>query len=93
MTPLEEELRERIDRDGPLSFRDVPNFTADDLSEDRRWALSRVAAVGVERVVAIDLTRPDLAIPVVRLIIPGLESDPHHPNYRPGPRAQAMAGR
>ena len=77
----------------PVSFWDAPNFTADDLSEDLRWALSRVAAVGVERVVAIDLTRPNLAIPVVRLIIPGLEADPHHPNYRPGPRVKTMAGR
>jgi hypothetical protein len=29
----------------------------------------------------------------VRLVIPGLEWDPHHPNYRPGPRAEASANR
>jgi ribosomal protein S12 methylthiotransferase accessory factor YcaO len=43
-------------------------------------------------VIAIDLTRPDFAIPVVRLVIPGLEWDPQHPNYQPGPRARQIAG-
>ena len=32
-------------------------------------------------------------IPVVRLVIPGLEWDPHHPNYRPGYRAREHSGR
>jgi len=30
-------------------------------------------AIGIERVVAVDLTRPDMGIPVVRLVIPGLD--------------------
>jgi ribosomal protein S12 methylthiotransferase accessory factor len=77
----------------PVSLRDLPNFRADDLNQDLRWALNRFAAIGIERVIAMDLTRPDFEIPVVRLVIPGLEWDPRHPNYRPGPRAQAMAGR
>ena len=39
------------------------------------------------------MSKPEFAIPVVRLVIPGLEWDPHHPNYRPGQRARAMIGR
>jgi hypothetical protein len=27
----------------------------------------------------------------VRLVIPGLEWDPHHPNYRPGRHAREVA--
>ncbi len=77
----------------PLPFAAVPNFAADDLAEDLRWALCRLCAIGIERVVAVDLTRPDFTIPVVRLVIPGLEWDPHHPNYRPGLRAREAAGR
>jgi ribosomal protein S12 methylthiotransferase accessory factor len=77
----------------PLSFRDVPSFAADDLAADLRWALDRLRAIGIERAIAVDLTRPDFGIPVVRLVIPGLEWDPHHPNYRPGPRARAIADR
>lgn len=77
----------------PVPFATVPNFATDDLAEDLRRALGRLAAIGIERVIAVDLTRPELLIPVVRLVIPGLEWDPHHPNYRPGPRACAAAAR
>jgi YcaO-like protein with predicted kinase domain len=76
----------------PVSFRDVPSFAAEDLTEDLGWALGRLAAIGIERVIAVDLTRPEFAIPVVRLVIPGLEWDSHHPNYRLGPRARECAG-
>jgi ribosomal protein S12 methylthiotransferase accessory factor len=77
----------------PVSFGDAPSFAADDLTEDMQWALARLQAVGIARAIAVDLTRPDFVIPVVRLVIPGLEGDPHHPNYRPGPRARKIAGR
>jgi YcaO-like protein with predicted kinase domain len=75
----------------PVSFAAVPSFAADDLAEDLRWALERLAAVGFGRAVAVDLTRPEFAIPVVRLVVPGLEWDPHHPNYRPGRHAREVA--
>jgi YcaO-like protein with predicted kinase domain len=74
-----------------IPFAAVPNFAADDLVEDLRRALGGLSAAGIDRVIAVDLTRPDLMIPVVRLVIPGLEWDSHHPNYRPGPRACAAA--
>jgi YcaO-like protein with predicted kinase domain len=77
----------------PVSFAAAPSFGADDLTEDLRWALERLAAAGIERAVVIDLTCAEFDIPVVRLVIPGLEWDPHHPNYRPGPRARAMVAR
>jgi len=77
----------------PIQFAAVPNFAAADLAEDLRWALSRLSAVGIDRVIAIDLTRQDFLIPVVRLVIPGLEWDPHHPNYQPGPRGREVAAR
>jgi ribosomal protein S12 methylthiotransferase accessory factor len=76
----------------PVPFRDVPSFAADDLAEDLRWTLGRLRAVGLSRAIAVDLARPEFAIPVIRLVIPGLEWDPHHPNYRPGRRAAALAG-
>jgi ribosomal protein S12 methylthiotransferase accessory factor len=75
----------------PLRFAEVPDFASGDLAEDLRRALARLAQSGIERVVAVDLTRDDFALPVVRLVIPGLDWDPHHPNYRPGMRALAAA--
>jgi ribosomal protein S12 methylthiotransferase accessory factor len=75
-----------------VAFHEVPTFAADDLIEDLRWALGRLEAIGIERAVAVDLSRADFRVPVVRLVIPGLEWDPHHPNYQPGARARRSAG-
>jgi YcaO-like protein with predicted kinase domain len=77
----------------PNSFRQVPSFAADDLVQDLQWELERLRSAGITRVVAIDLTRPDFAIPVVRVVIPGLEGDIRHPHYLPGPRARRAAVR
>ena len=57
--------------------------------DDVRHLLERLGAAGMERVVAVDLTRDEFAIPVVRVVVPGLEGDPRHPSYR---RARARGG-
>ncbi|MBV9199382.1 MAG: YcaO-like family protein, partial [Alphaproteobacteria bacterium] len=75
----------------PNFFGEVPSFAANDLGEDLRWELDRLRVAGMGRVVAVDLTRPDFGIPVVRVVIPGLEGDIRHPHYTPGPRAQRVA--
>ena len=75
----------------PHLFRDVPSFAADDLREDLLWELERLQASGFPRVMAVDLSRPDLGIPVVRVVIPGLEGDIKHPHYVPCARAQQSA--
>ena len=61
-----------------------------ELRGDLLWTLDRLSVAGFARVIAVDLTRAQFAIPVVRLIVPGLEWDVHHPNYRRGGRAARM---
>ena len=61
---------------------------ADDLACDLEWELEQLRSAGIERVVAVDLTRSDVGIPVVRVVIPGLEWDCTHPDYTPGARAR-----
>jgi YcaO-like protein with predicted kinase domain len=78
---------------GARSFRDVAGHHTDDVAIDLRWELDRLRAIGIERAIAVDLTRPDFGIPVVRVVIPGLEWDPNHSNYVAGPRAQQASGR
>ncbi|HVH79629.1 MAG TPA: YcaO-like family protein, partial [Stellaceae bacterium] len=91
---IRDALLEALARENePRAFGAVPSFAADDLVTDLRWALDRLHAAGIARAVAIDLTRPEFEVPVVRLVVPGLEWDPHHPNYRPGPRARAIEAR
>jgi ribosomal protein S12 methylthiotransferase accessory factor len=77
----------------PREFAAATRFASDDVGEDARWLLARLASCDFARVVAVDLTRPAFGIPVVRMVIPSLEWDGDHPGYRPGARAtRVMAG-
>jgi ribosomal protein S12 methylthiotransferase accessory factor len=71
------------------SFRDVPSRDSETFGEDLAWVLGQLRGVGVERVIAVDLTRPDLGVPVIRVVIPGLEGPDSEPEYVPGARARA----
>jgi YcaO-like protein with predicted kinase domain len=72
----------------PRLFCHIPHYDADDLALDVNRELQRLRSVGVKRVIAIDLTRSDIGIPVVRIVTPGLEWDCTHPDYTPGARAR-----
>jgi ribosomal protein S12 methylthiotransferase accessory factor len=69
----------------------VLDFQSETFDADLAWELDHLRAVGIRRVVAIDLTRPELHIPVVRVVIPGLEGPPLLANYLPGARVRAHA--
>lgn len=75
----------------PARFLAAPGHAAEDVCQDVRWELSRLRSAGMTRVVAVDLTRPEFEVPVVRVVIPGLEGDIRHPHYMPGARARAGA--
>ena len=75
----------------PHLFSEVPSFSADDLGRDLRWELERLRSAGITQVIVVDLARPEFAIPVVRVVIPGLEGDIRHPHYVPGARARGPA--
>lgn len=75
----------------PHPLQEVRSYAADDVGRDLCWELERLRAAGIGRVVAVDLTRPDFGIPVVRVVIPGLEGDIRHPHYTPGVRASRAA--
>jgi len=87
-----EDARRLMAGSGPgRAFHSVPSHDNESFGDDLAWLLARLGAAGIERIVAVDLTRPDLAIPVVRVVIPGLEGPDDHPRYLPGPRARAAA--
>jgi len=62
---------------------------AETFNEDLELICERLRAVGVEEVLVVDLTRADYAIPVVRVVVPGLEGPDDDPEYVPGRRASA----
>jgi ribosomal protein S12 methylthiotransferase accessory factor len=77
---------------GVRHFCSAPNYESDTFDGDLAWELDRLRGAAIREVVAIDLTRPEFSIPVVRVIIPGLEGASMHPSYIAGARARAHIG-
>jgi ribosomal protein S12 methylthiotransferase accessory factor len=74
------------------AFQDVPSFEADDIAADVDWMLRRLASVGMAQALVVDLTMPEYGLPVVRVVVPGLEGPDKGPgsDYVPGARARAL---
>jgi ribosomal protein S12 methylthiotransferase accessory factor len=70
-------------------FQEVPTRRGSTLEDDVAWEIERLRAVGVRQIAVVDLTKPEFGIPVVRVVIPGLEGVDHSSNYCPGVRARA----
>ena len=71
-------------------FEDVPDFCSKTFEEDLQHLISRLAAAHLTEIVMIDLTRPSIGIPVVRVIVPGLEGMNDFCTCKPGARARAL---
>jgi thioglycine synthase len=54
-------------------FFALTSFDSDDFLDDITLAIERLRGAGLDRVVAVDLTRESVGVPVVRVIVPGLE--------------------
>jgi ribosomal protein S12 methylthiotransferase accessory factor len=54
------------------NFRTIESWESDTFDGDVNWLLKRLQAFGMKRVIFVDLTLPDLGIPVVRMVVPGL---------------------
>jgi YcaO-like protein with predicted kinase domain len=71
-----------------LRFDAQPRRATASFEADLDLVLSGLRAAGLTRAVAVDLRRPEFGIPVVRMIVPGLEGQPSSSSV-PGPRARA----
>lgn len=58
------------------------------LQADLDWLKAKLSSIGIEEIEVVDLTRKDFDIPVVRVIIPGLEAPHDDDAYVMGERAQ-----
>jgi len=69
-------------------FAQVPNIHHRTFNADIDYMLMRLQAVGLDQVAVFDLTRKELGVPVVKVLVPGLENNVHRSKgYRPGSRA------
>jgi YcaO-like protein with predicted kinase domain len=73
-------------------FRGRAAIATASFEDDLAALLARLRRIGVERAVAVDLTRAELGIPVVKVVVPGLEAMSLAHTYAAGPRARAARG-
>jgi len=57
-----------------VAFSEIKSYIMDDILDDIKFILNRLKQSGIKKVVVVDLTDPKLKIPVVRVIVPGLET-------------------
>jgi ribosomal protein S12 methylthiotransferase accessory factor YcaO len=57
-----------------INFSEIRTHFNDDILDDIRLVLSRLQKAGAKRAIIVDLTNPNIGIPVVRAIVPGLET-------------------
>jgi ribosomal protein S12 methylthiotransferase accessory factor len=85
------QARERLLEAGTRPFEAVPTRWNDTIEEDLQHLLSCLSNAGIEQAVAVNLSKREFGIPVVRVVVPGLE--PYHqvPDFIPGVRARRIA--
>ncbi|MFL6482775.1 MAG: YcaO-like family protein [Nitrososphaera sp.] len=57
-----------------IKFPEVQTFFYEDIIDDINLILLRLKSVGLNQAIIVDLTNQDIGIPVVRAIVPGLET-------------------
>lgn len=73
---------------GQATFEPKWQQASADVAQDLDWTLHRLAAVGLGDAIAVELTKPEFPISVVKVVLPGAESMCTLPGYRMGKRAR-----
>jgi ribosomal protein S12 methylthiotransferase accessory factor len=77
------------DRQAKHAFDDVPDNAGATFDDDLSRLLAGLRAAGLTQAIALDLTDQSMGVPVVRIIVPGLEGHDEDGRMMPGPRARA----
>ena len=73
-----------------IDYTDIAEMPSLRLDWDLQAILERLGSVGVEQVLSVDLTKPDIGIAVARAVIPGLEAPHDDHGYMPGRRGRSV---
>ena len=68
-------------------MQDIPDWRPHSSGAELEYLLAKLKAVGIEEAVAVDLSKKDLGVAVVRVVIPGLEGPDDHDAYVSGERS------
>jgi YcaO-like protein with predicted kinase domain len=82
--------RESLTRRGSRKFGEAASHSSETLEGDVSAVLRGLTGAGITSAVIVDLSRPEFGIPVVRAVVPGLETYHHVQGYSPGSRARRL---
>ena len=57
-----------------IMFSGIKTYIFEDILDDIKLILRRLKSAGLKRAIIVDLTQPNIGVPVVRAIVPGLET-------------------
>ena len=57
-----------------IAFSEIKTYIKKDILDDIKLILNKLKKAGLKRAIVVDLTNPNVGIPVVRIIVPGLET-------------------
>ena len=77
------------DNEKKIYLEDMPDLSTPYVLDDIEVVLGKLMECGFDQVIAVDLTRPELGVPTVRMIVPGLEVSTMDPE-REGGRLQGI---
>jgi ribosomal protein S12 methylthiotransferase accessory factor len=83
--------RERLAASQPARRFDRPSLATSTFEGDVGVLCAALRGAGIESVVVVDLTRPEIGVPVVKVVVPGLEGHSGGQFYSPGARARSRA--
>lgn len=66
--------RKNSDDTNTIEFYEINTHVNDDILRDIDLILKRLKEAGLKKVIIVDLTNPNIGIPVIRAIVPGLET-------------------
>lgn len=81
------ECERLLEVEPPRSLADRADISGETFEDDAATLLTALTSVGVREAIRVDLTKPDLGIPVVRVVVPGLEGPDSDPDHVPGRRS------
>ncbi len=73
-------------------FSQIASFQNAYIEDDLQLCLKQLENIGIQQIIAVDLSKPEFGIPVVKVVVPGLEGayGHWHGAYVPGRRAREL---
>ena len=74
--------------DTSKDFAAIPSLATNDITADVQIQLAKIQQIGLNQVLVVDLSQPEIDVPVVFVVIPHLENKAQDPTMKRGKRAR-----